>query len=246
MDKNKQVFVVVAHPDDEIIGCGSTMAKHAAQGDRVHVLFVADGVTSRTYQPGMSLPRTKELKQNAKALKQRKHEAKAALQVIGVNPKDIYFLDLKDQRLDTYPILDIIKRIEAVKAKVNPDTVYTHFYGDLNLDHVLVSRAVMTAFRPRPSGEQTDVLMMEIPETTHLGAAVGQKFIPNHVENISSYMGRKIQALDMYGSEARAYPDKRSTRYLKEWAKIRGERKKYPFAEAFVKVSYRISGREYI
>lgn len=233
---HKKILVVMAHPDDEVISCGGTIARHAAEGDIVHVVFVADGVTSRGYDPDKMLSRVQELKRDAALLSRRKVEATKALSLLGVDKSRITFFDLKDQRLDEYPLLDIIKRIEKVKLKVSPDIVYTHFNSDLNIDHCLVSRAVMTAFRPKP-GVAMDVYLAEVPESTYLGFPSGEvTFKLNHTVDITPWIQNKINALKAYDSESRAYPDKRSAQYLKELAAHRGAKVKAMYAEAFIKI----------
>ena len=127
----RAVLVVAAHPDDEILGCGGVLARHAAKGGRVHVLIVAEGVTSRDARRD---PQGRE--PDLAALK-----AAAARAAAATSAEEPQMLGLPDNRLDSLPLLDVIKPIEAVVEAVKPEIVYTHHAGDLNVDHRIVHQA---------------------------------------------------------------------------------------------------------
>lgn len=125
-----KVLVVVAHPDDEAIGCGGTIARHVKNDDAVQVVFLADGFDSRDDGVDRSKP------------------ASDAALFLGCNPP--IFLNLPDKQLDTLPLLDIVQKVETIVSRFKPDIVYTHNFGDLNIDHQITHRAVIKACRPEP------------------------------------------------------------------------------------------------
>jgi len=232
-----RVLVVAAHPDDEVIGCGGTIAEHIRKGDEVFILFMTDGVTSRFYNFSKKTIRSVELKLAAKDLNKRLAESRLALKAFKIPVGNIYNLNLADQRLDNYPFLDLIKNIERVKQKTKADIVYTHFYQDLNLDHRLVCQAVYTAFRHKVGQKSVKIFQFEIPESTYLSIPLREKsFCPNHFVDVSLVFDNKIKALLAYASEERAYPDMRSACFIKEVAKKRGNQAGYKLAEGFLEI----------
>lgn len=229
-----RVLIVAAHPDDEVIGCGGAIAWHVARGDDVRVMIMADGVTSRNYNPAIPLPRAKELLVSQQAIERRKTECRDAASLFGLGKDAVCFLGLADQRLDIYPFLDLVKHIEKVRGIFSPTIVYTHFFGDLNLDHRLTARAVLTAFRPRP-GIDVVVRLFEIPETTGISSQVGYvSFTPDYLLDISPFWDYKQKALGVYASESCQYPHPRSVQALKERAAFWGKRAKVIYGEAFL------------
>lgn len=233
----KKILVVAAHPDDEVVGCGGAIAYHAHQGDEVYLLIMADGVSSRFYDPKRNLGRPVELKITAKDLKKRQKETIKAMGIFDIKSSQIHNLNLADQRLDIYPFLDLVKSVEQIKKRVNPDIVYTHFYNDLNLDHRLTCQVAYTAFRPKAGKKNVKIYQFEIPESTYLSIPGGEKaFKPNHFVDISLFMDKKLKALSAYISESRQYPNMRSVEYIKEVARKRGRQAKSKFAEAFLTI----------
>ena len=207
-----RILVIAAHPDDEVLGCGGTMAWHASSGDEVHVLFVADGETSR----GM------------KALPNRNFMALAASKVLGTKPPQ--FLDFSDQRLDQLGLLDIVKLIEVHIFMIKPTIVYTHHAGDLNLDHRIVHQATLTACRPLPGSSINAIYAFEILSSTEWGTG----FAPNHFVDISETTEIKMHALECYTSEMRFHPHARSFASVVCLEKLRGAACGVDHAEAFM------------
>ncbi len=123
-----RVLVVAAHPDDEVLGCGGTIARHAADGDDVHVLFLADGETGRT---GASQDDVRARQANA-----RQAAELLRYSIFG-------FAGFPDNRLDGADLLDVIRCVEAALADVKPQIVYTHAGSDLNVDHQVAHRATL-------------------------------------------------------------------------------------------------------
>lgn len=136
----RAVLVIAAHPDDEALGCGGTVAKLASSGTAVHLTFLADGVGARSEADASLSP------VDHQALDQRRHSARRAANILGAT--SVSFDDLPDNRLDCIPLLKITQRIEALIAQHRPSMVLTHHAGDLNIDHQRVHQAVITACRP--------------------------------------------------------------------------------------------------
>ena len=129
MKKNKNVLVVAAHPDDEVLGCGGTLANLSKKGFNIYTLFVSDGVSARN--------ETKDIIR--RKIEQRKFAAIKASKILGCKIPE--FLLYPDNRLDQVPLLNIIKKIETKIRKIKPETIFTHFDSDLNIDHKLVNKA---------------------------------------------------------------------------------------------------------
>jgi len=231
--KNNKVLVVAAHPDDEVLGCGGAIIDHIKNGDEVHIVTLTDGVTARIYQPAIS--RKVEIKKHKKAIANRRAEFYKAAQIMGVKKQNCYYLGLPDQRLDAFPLIDIIKQIEKVAAKIRPNVVYTHHWGDLNRDHRVCYEAVLTAFRPgKQVNEKISMFCFEIPGNMNVLAPVQvNKFNPNHLIDITSHIQTKIDALDAYKSETSDWPHPRSRQAVKNLAKTRGRIKGMDYAEGF-------------
>ncbi|NIH80863.1 PIG-L deacetylase family protein [Amycolatopsis viridis] len=211
------VLVVAAHPDDEVLGAGGTLARHVHCGDRVHALLVADGATSR-YTAGMA-------ERLAKCTRR-------AAQVLGF--ASVHQLSLPDQRLDTLPLLDVTREVEKVVDRVRPEVVYTHFPGDVNADHGVVARAAWTACRPYVLPGLRLFAAFETPSSTEWAwPLAGSTFSPARFVDVSATLDGKLDAMSCYDSELRDYPHPRSLRALRERAAYWGSRVGRPAAEAF-------------
>jgi N-acetylglucosamine malate deacetylase 1 len=218
--KMKTILVIAAHPDDEILGCGAAMARHASDGDQVHVLIVAEGSTSRRGDdPADAVARLREA------------ACKAASVVGARKPR---FLGLPDNRLDSLPLLDIVQSIEAVVNEVRPDIVYTHHKGDLNVDHRCVHLAVMTACRPLPDSPVLAIYAFEVLSSTEWGIERGDAFTPNRFVNIVGQLDTKLAALRCYEAEMREFPHPRSLEAVQALAAFRGATAGMMAAEAFI------------
>jgi N-acetylglucosamine malate deacetylase 1 len=201
MTGKKSVLVVAAHPDDEVLGCGAALAKHAAVGDKVTVLILGEGATSRSEE--------RDTDYHAGALDKLRQCAKKALQKLGGG--DLHFGGLPDNRFDTVALLDIVKTIEKLDASNGPfDVVYTHHAGDLNIDHRRSFEAVLTAFRAQPGRKSPDILAFYIPSSTDYALQVFVAFAPNFFVNAKETLPKKLAALKEYDSEMRPYPHPRS------------------------------------
>ena len=227
----KKILVVAAHPDDEILGCGGTMAIHSIKGDEVYVLILGEGITSRDVK--------RDRKKRDKEIKELRRGIEAANKVVGT--KRTFLYDFPDNRFDSVPLLDIIKVIEKVKNEVVPDIVYTHHHGDLNIDHRLTFQAVMTACRPLKGESVKEIYSFEVPSSTEWSPDNSKYFMPNYFVNIKDTIGKKTLAMKAYKSEVREFPHPRSAKAIENMAKTRGVNVGFEYAEAFMVV--RIIGR---
>lgn len=213
-----RVVAVVAHPDDEVLGVGGTLARHASDGADVTVLVVADGASSR-YPDAML--RTLQI-----AGQQAAHR-------LGI--REIRFAGLSDQRLDALPLIDITEKVEALLDEVAPDIVYTHFPGDVNLDHVAVARATWTACRPYQRPGLKEILAFETPSWTEWGwPSLGDRFSPNVFVDVTETIDMKIAAMTCYDSELRLAPHPRGLDALRARAQYWGSVVGFIAAEPFM------------
>lgn len=217
------ILVIAAHPDDEILGPGGTIAKHAMNGDDVYCLILGEGQTSR-YE-------NREMADLAEVDNLHTDSKKAASKVGYV---DIYFSNLPDNRFDSVALLDVIKVIEKYIDKIEPEIVYTHHYGDLNIDHRVTFEAVLTACRPISGNCVKEIYCFETPSSTEWNFAYGDNtFKPNVFINIEKTLAAKLAALQCYESEIREFPHPRSIKALEviaaKWGSVAGVN----YAEAF-------------
>lgn len=218
------VLVIAAHPDDEILGCGGTIAYHASQGDEVHVLIMAEGLTSR------DAGRDKD--KRGKDLQQLSAIARQANLSLGA--KSVTTLDYPDNRMDGLDLLDIVKAVENQIDLRRPHTLYTHHPGDVNIDHGLTARAVITAARPQPGGSVRSLFFFEVQSSTDYQVpGINAPFLPNHFVDISNYLESKMKALELYSGEMRPWPHARSMEAVRHLARLRGSSVGIEAAEAF-------------
>jgi len=206
---NKKILVVAAHPDDEVLGCGGTIARYVREGYDAYVVFMTDGVSSR-----------KETSiQNE--IKNREKSAILASQILGIELVEI--LDFPDNGMDTVPILDIVQKLEDIIAKVEPSIVFTHHWGDLNIDHRITCQSVLTACRPYPAQVVKEIYSFEIPSSTEWSSpSVENNFSPNYFVDIGETIDLKISALRAYDQEMHDFPHSRSIENIEHLAKWRG------------------------
>lgn len=221
---NNSIAVIAAHPDDEVLGCGGTIAKFASEGSAVHVLVLADGESSRDDSAENAQP---------DRIMDRKDMAVRAGEILGV--ASIELLDLPDNRLDSLALLDVVKSIEKFIDTCHPSTILTHYSGDVNIDHRVVHDAVITACRPQPGFPVKELLFFEVPSSTEWRPpASAQMFNPNWFVDISNEIDLKIKALEAYLGELRTFPHPRSTEAVQALAKWRGATVGVRAAEAFI------------
>ena len=215
----RQVLIVAAHPDDEVLGCGGVASRHVKSGDRVTSLIVAEGATSRG-------------EAQAGEVAALQGAARAAAETLGAQPPR--FGGLPDNRLDSVALLDVVKLIEETAAEIRPEIVYTHHAGDLNIDHQIVAHAVATAFRPLPGAGPRALYAFETVSSTEWAEpSEGGSFLPSHFVDISDTLDTKLAALRCYESEMRDFPHPRSHEGVEALARLRGATAGLKAAEAF-------------
>ena len=217
------ILVVAAHPDDEVLGCGATIAKYSNLGVPVHCIIAAQGIASRA---GIS---THDAEFEILELKKK---SEAAHQVLGISSTT--HLNFPDNRMDSVDLLDVTQAIEAVITELNPTHVFTHQNSDVNIDHQVLHSAVLAACRPQPGTNIAEVNYFEIQSSTEWRfGAKDQGFHPNYFEDVSSTISRKIEALECYASEMRDFPHARSYQAVRALSEWRGATVGFSNAEAF-------------
>lgn len=220
-----RVIVIAAHPDDEVLGCGGTIARHCAQGDEVHIVIMAEGLTSRDKARDISIR-----VDNLAALEECAREAGKKLGVASVSMEQF-----PDNRMDSVDLLDIVKTVERHLADVSPRIVYTHHGGDLNIDHRIVHDAVVTACRPYPEQTVNSLLFFEVPSSTEWAiSGRSDPFSPNWFVDIIDTLDKKLEVCSAYRSEMRQWPHPRSLQGVENLARQRGVSVGLEAAEAFV------------
>jgi N-acetylglucosamine malate deacetylase 1 len=219
------ILVFAAHPDDEVLGVGGSIAKWVACGNKVDVKILAEGSTSR------DLKRDSKLRENE--LLNLRHCAEKASDILGVNSLEMF--GFPDNRMDSIDFLDIVKVIEEQVQKHKPQIIVTHHFGDLNIDHKIIHNAVLTAARPQPHSNVRRILTFEtLSSTEWQSISTNTPFIPNWYEDISEYIDIKIKAINVYANELRKFPHSRSIESINSLSKIRGSNVGLTAAEAFM------------
>ena len=215
LDKQK-ILVVAAHPDDEILGCGGTLIKLKSLNCEIQVIFLTNGVSSRN---------SKNLN---KLILDRKKSSNKCAKLIGL--KKIHFLNFPDNKLDSIPLLNIIKKIKKLIDAFKPDHIFTHSEFDLNIDHRVTYNAVLTATRPEDTNIKS-LICFEIPSSTDY--SFNFRFRPNLFIDINDFYHKKLNCLKFYDQELRPYPHPRSYENIKNLSKIRGSLVGLKISEAF-------------
>lgn len=221
MDEKKRILVVAAHPDDEVLGCGGTIARHTAQGDQVWSLIACEGESARN-----------ETRDHASQTEQ-------ARQILGV--AQVHHLGFPDQRLDTLPLLDVIQALERITTEFKPHTIYTHHHGDINRDHQILHEAVMVATRPNQPWVE-GVYAFDTASSTEWGYP--RTFIPDTWIDISQTLETKLEAMAAYTSELCEYPHPRSLKALRHKAHAWGNQACMDAAEAFMTLRRLVRDRQ--
>lgn len=219
------VLVVAAHPDDEVLGMGGTMLKHALKNDKVYVIYLTSGIISRRSVNFKNMPKydlnKNEQKKIEKQIDELKKDAKNACKILKVHKQKFY--DFPDNEMDSVPLLKIVKAIEKEIYEIEPFRVYTNNYGDLNIDHKIVFNATLTACRPFRSHVK-ELMCFEVPSSTEWNYPID--FSPNYFVNIYSHLEKKVKALSMYKNEKRNFPHPRSSENIrinaKKWGIVSG------------------------
>ena len=214
---NSKVMVVAAHADDEVIGCAGTILKHVAEGDQVYVVLMTDGVSSRTIS---NYPKEERL-----------NASKLVAKGLGVESiKNFYF---PDNEMDSVSLLSIVKTLEDYISFISPATIYTHHHGDLNIDHQITNKAVLTACRPQPNSSVKNIYTFEVLSSTEWQSPGFMSFNPDTFVDIGDYIDKKIDSLKLYQLEMRQPPHSRSIDNIIRLNALRGSCVGLEYAESF-------------
>jgi LmbE family N-acetylglucosaminyl deacetylase len=213
-----RVLVIAAHPDDETLGLGGTIARHTASGHEVWVCILTEGATVR-----------------GKSVERQKQHARKACEILGV--ERTVFCDMRDQHLDALPLIDVIQQIEAYLEDFGPHVVYTHFREDVNQDHRVAFEATMVATRPLEHSPVDKVLCYEVPSSTEWAPPfAATSFRPSVFVDIADTLEIKLEAMEAYAGEEGEYPHPRSYEAIRARAQTRGSAVGLKAAEAFMLV----------
>lgn len=228
---NQNILVVVAHPDDELLGLGATIHRLVQRhGCTARAVILGEGLTSRAA--------TRDPQQWANELAVHRANIQRAAAAIGYQSTGIY--DFADNRFDSVNLLDLVKVVEQEKEAHQPNVIFTHHGGDTNIDHRRTFEAVVTACRPLPGEAMRTILACETPSSTEWQAAnYPNPFLPNFFVTVNDDdIAAKIAGMEAYEFEKRAYPHPRSPEALRilaqRWGVVVGQ----PFAEAFMLIRH--------
>ncbi len=217
-----KILVIAAHPDDEILGVGGTVAWHVANGDIVQGMILGEGQTSRF----------NERKLVDKEILEKLHtDTLKSAKIIGYNK--VEFADFPDNRFDQVDLLDIVKVVERKVNEYMPNVIYTHHSGDLNIDHQYTYQAVITATRPINNCSVKEIYTFETLSSTEWNFGREHSFAPNVFIDIEKYIELKKEAMKCYGTELCEYPHPRSIEGIELLAKNRGLIIGRKYVEAF-------------
>lgn len=217
--KNKNILIVAAHPDDEILGCGGAVAKLVKEGYGAHTLILSEGVASRGKSKSAARYEMKELKK----------QAVKANKTVGA--ESIFIYDFPDNRFDSVALLDIVKIVEEVKNKIKPEIIFTHHEKDLNIDHQITYKAALTAARPLPGESVKEIYSFEVLSSTEW--AYPLTFSPDFFVDITDTLDLKLKAMNEYKLELMNFPHPRSIDGIKLNASCWGMKTGLKYAEAF-------------
>jgi LmbE family N-acetylglucosaminyl deacetylase len=221
----RTILILAAHPDDEVLGVGGTVARHAARRDKVHIVIAAEGATSRGENRNADVRRGE--------IDGLQAAARRAAQILGA--ASVRFLGFPDNRCDSVDRLDLTKAVEQVVSELRPDTVYVHHCGDVNIDHRLLHEAAFTACRPQPKHCVKRLLSFETVSSTEWAPPGSLPvFQPTVFVDVSAHWQKKLAALDAYQSEMRKWPHPRSITAIEHLGRWRGASVGVHMAEAFM------------
>lgn len=217
------VLIVAAHPDDEVLGAGGTIARLAAEGRPVHIAILGEGVSGRYADPGDA---------PAADLAALRDQSRRVADLLGAASHRV--LDVPDNRADTVPLLEIVRKVEALVRDLRPTEVYCHHPGDLNVDHRRSFEAVLAATRPVGSTTVRDVYAFEVPSSTEWAfQRLEPAFRPSVFVGIGAFLESKLAAMALYDGESRPFPHPRSAEALRAVARRWGSVAGLDAAEAF-------------
>ncbi|MDC2866538.1 MULTISPECIES: PIG-L deacetylase family protein [unclassified Bacillus (in: firmicutes)] len=206
------ILVIGAHPDDELLGTGGTLKRLVEEGHQVISIITALG-----------------RKEEAHHIQQL---GRCANKEIGI--EEVIFLEHANLELELIPLHQLTKEIEQLIQIYKPSKIFTHHYGDLNIDHHITFQAVLTATRPLPNKHPIELITFETVSSSEWNIHTNDKsFKPNYFVNITDQIDSKIAALKHYDVEMRDFPHPRSYEGVEYLGRVRGMTIGVPYAEAF-------------
>ncbi len=215
----RKIAAIFAHPDDEVLGCGATLASHSAADDQVRILILATGHASRISSESGGVELLQE-------------QAREASLILGAEA--VEFGSFTDNAMDEGPLLNVVRRVETFLNNFPAEIIYTHHKGDLNIDHRVTHNAVVTASRPLPGAALRSIFSGEVNSSTEWGMPSFDTFAPTDFVGVEKTLDLKIKALQCYRGELREWPHPRSLRSVRTLAEWRGSQVGLEAAEAFV------------
>ena len=228
--KKQRVLIFAAHPDDEVLGCGGTIAYHRSVGDDVGVCYLSEGVSSR-----FSVEKFQDSMSWMQEVVDREKMAQRAAAILDF--EILEFLRLPNLRTQDLPLLEIVKKLIPIIENYKPDIVYVNFPGDLNTDHTVTFDAVFTALRPSSIHNVKQILCYEVLSSTEWAPNISPiSFRPNTYIEVEEFFDLKLQSINAYEFEMRPAPHPRSTSVISALATLRGSEVGLNMAEAFVSI----------
>ena len=214
------ILVISAHPDDETLGCGGTLLKHKADGDKLFWLIVTTAHVPQWSQDSIADKAT---------------EVRNVANAYGV--ERYFHLEFPTTELETIPLSLLIEKIREVIVETIPEVVYLVHEGDVHSDHRIVYSATMSVLKSFYMGELSvsRVLSYETLSSTEAAPqTLNRLFIPTVFSDITRHMERKLEIMDLYRTEIQSAPFPRSARAIKSLAGYRGSTFGVDYAEAFM------------
>ena len=214
-----KILVIAVHPDDETLGCGGTLLKHKANGDEIHWLIATDIKESEGYD----IP----------AIKQRNKEIKKVENLYGFT--SVNKLDLSTTKVDAYSMSVLVSKISSVIDRIKPDTIYLPFKGDVHSDHKYIFDAAYSCTKIFRYPFIKKIYMMETLSETEFSLSTKEdSFVPNVFIDISKYMNKKIEIMNIYESEIGKHLFPRCEKNMRALATYRGATSGCDYAESFM------------
>ncbi len=220
----KRVLVVAPHPDDETLGCGGTLLKHNAMGDKIFCLFVTNISIDQRY--------------GSRRIAQRQREIDSVAKEYGM--EKILKLDYPAAELDTIPLGHLVEKIQQALVELTPSVVYIPNRGDIHSDHTITFTAAISAIKTFRCPFVQSVMMYEtVSESEFAPPLFEAAFLPNSFSDISDFLAKKIEIMQIYKSELGAHPFPRSIENITALATLRGATAGFKYAEAFMMIKER-------
>lgn len=216
----KNVLIIAPHPDDEVLGCGGTINKMAADGHDVFVLIATRGSSNLYDQSKVENVRS---------------EARRAHQILGVS--QTFFLDFPSPELDTVSIAEISREFSKIIMQLSVDILFVPHRGDIHNDHRVVFNAAIVAARPVGDCPVSEIYSYEtVSETEWAAPFANDSFIPTLFIDITANLERKLDSMNCFSSQIREFPNPRSVKNIKALASFRGATVGLFASEAFMTI----------